>query len=227
MGFQAFIISCLLAFALGSIPFGYLFGKCLGGGVNLQEEGSGNIGFTNAMRVAGKKVGILTLFFDVLKGVAALMLGRLIISSALFSAGALPQLSDAGAAFSYLSASSPHGWMLAWVYFFAVLGHCFTPFLKGKGGKGIAIGLGGGLAFITLGVLLDLAFFLVVAGVSKKVSLGSLCAAVGIFSAALLYQSSFWYLLPFALVSGVVVGRHASNISKLIAGTESSFSVKK
>lgn len=213
--FGALIISALLAFSLSSIPFGYIFAKYLASGLDLQKEGSGNIGFTNAIRVAGLRVGVLTLIADIAKGLISVLIARLLIGSS---------LGYEGLSFGLASKESVY---ISLVFAISVIAHCYTPFLKGKGGKGIATGLGCGLACMPLGILLDLCIFLLIALVSKKVSLGSLAAAVGLSLFALMYTQDLIVLVPLACVSLVVIWRHKSNIKNLLAGTEKSFSIAK
>lgn len=111
-----FITLLILAYLLGSIPFGKLIGVLRG--IDIQKKGSGNIGFANAVRVLGWPAGIAVLFLDTAKGF-------------------IPTI----VALNYLS-----GWQVCIVGFVAILGHVFPVWLKFKGGKGIATGLGVSLA---------------------------------------------------------------------------------
>lgn len=213
----ALVTSCLIAVLLCGIPFGVILGKKLSpDGVDIRTKGSGNMGFTNAVRVAGVKVGALTLLFDVLKAALSITIARFLLSSAVGAAPFAFSIENGG--FIYL----------AWVYLFCILGHCYTPYLKFKGGKGIAVGLGGSLAFIPLVGLTIFAAFLILAVTTKKVSLGSITAAALLpVTAALFVSTNMKFLLPLIIIAVVVIWAHRSNIKKLLAGTESSFAVKK
>lgn len=221
----AAVISCIIAFFIGGIPFGVIFGRFLCNGLDIRSHGSGNMGFTNAARVGGKKIGVLTLIGDVLKGVIAVSIGAALIRSTLVGAFDASQLTT-----PVLLTYKPILNYLVWVYFCAVLGHCYTPYLKFKGGKGISVGLGGSLSCFPLVGLSALAAFLVVAVASKKVSLGSVTAAVGIpfFAVVLLkpFGDLSFYLVLVALAV-MVLWAHRVNIKNLLRGTERSFSIRK
>src|SRR6266850_3223382 len=140
-----------VAYLLGSIPFGLILGKLFGRG-DVRKEGSGNIGATNVSRVAGPLAGILTLLLDGAKGaVAVLVAGRYSNDSAMC-------MVIAGLA--------------------ALVGHCFPVWLRFKGGKGVATAAGVYLALCPPAFLGGLMLFLLVAGLSRYVSLGSVAAAV-------------------------------------------------
>ncbi|MDO5045007.1 MAG: glycerol-3-phosphate 1-O-acyltransferase PlsY [Coriobacteriia bacterium] len=208
------LISCLVTYLICAIPFGMIFSKYFGKHKNLQSVGSGNIGFTNAARVNGAKVGILTLLFDVLKA----------FISVKFSWFLLASMSST----EYMALRSPALiWMLALVYVCAVFGHVFSVYLKFHGGKGIAVGLGGSLAFIPLTGLSILAVFIIVVLISKYVSLGSISAALGLVPFGLIYAHEPRYLLLLALISLTVVWAHRTNIKKLLAGNESRIHLEK
>lgn len=213
----ALVVSCIVAYLLCGIPFGVILGKVLSKDkVDIRTKGSGNMGFTNAIRVAGAKVGVLTLLLDVAKAFVSITMARALIAPSL------------GVGAFELTIANNGMQLLAWVYLFCVLGHCFTPYLKFKGGKGIAVGLGGALAFIWATGLTIFAAFLVLAITTKKVSLGSIAAAALLpFVAAWYVSTQAGFLLPLALISLVVIWAHRSNIKKLLNGTESSFEIKK
>src|SRR5215211_7879680 len=143
----------LVAYLLGSIPFGYLLVRLFVGG-DVRETGSGGTGATNVTRRAGKGVGVLTLLLDLLKGAAAVLVAR-----ALPGAGEVAQwwVCAAGAA--------------------AVLGHVFPVWLRFRGGKGVATGLGVFLMLAPLATLCAALIFAVVVWLWRYVSLGSMAAA--------------------------------------------------
>ncbi len=189
----------IFAYLLGSIPTGVILARAFGN-VDPRTQGSGNIGATNIYRTAGKKLGILTLLGDILKGLIPVILARSFLESPL--------------------------WVGA-VALAAFLGHLFPIFLKFKGGKGIATGLG---AFLALAPLSAAVSFLVFLGVVYKwryISLGSL-AATAAFPIFLSLFNPHRLYIPFVVVIGVLIFyRHRPNIERLLAGTESKFGDKK
>lgn len=191
------LLPALIAYLLGSIPFGYLIVK-LKEGRDIRSSGSGNIGATNVLRAAGGRSAALTLVLDAAKGYMAVWLA------------------------DSISRSSPQAVALAAMA--AVLGHLFPVFLKFKGGKGVATVLGVFLYVSAIPVLIAAGAFLGVVVLFKYVSLGSMAAAV-VFPAAyflLVYprNPSSWLLFAVIVCSGLVIVRHHENIQRLWAGTE-------
>jgi glycerol-3-phosphate acyltransferase PlsY len=191
----------LAAYVVGAIPTSYLVGK-LGRGIDLREHGSKNLGATNVYRVLGWKYAIPVGLFDVAKGAAPVALfGR-------WSHGAAWVPVAMGAA--------------------AVAGHVFSPFVRFRGGKGVAAAAGVFLALAPLAIAISAAIWAVVLWRSGFVSLASL-AAVGSFPIwARLTQPdapyTFWAAVALALF---IVFSHRSNIRRLLAGTESRFRTKR
>ena len=180
----------LLGFVLGSIPFGLLLTRAAGLG-DIRKTGSGSIGATNVLRTGRKDIAAATLLLDAGKGaVAALVMAAWAGSDAALVAGVA-----------------------------AVLGHCFSPWIGFKGGKGIATGAGVLLAWSWQAGLLCLAVWLAAAFLSKRSSVAALFA----LAAAPLLLWAFVdgrTALAGLLVSAVCVGRHHANIARLLAGTE-------
>ena len=205
------VLAYLLCYFICGIPFGLLFSKLFKKDKDLRTSGSGNIGFTNALRVNGKAVGILTLFFDVIKAYISIQLASVLLSDAL-----MLERSDLFSA-SFI-------WVLALAFVACIVGHVFSIYLKFKGGKGIAVGLGATLSFIPLTGLLILGVFFIGVISSKKVSVGSISAALAIVPCCLLYSQDIRFVLLCALVTIIVVWAHRSNIKKIMDGTESSIS---
>lgn len=201
------IIVCLAAvvfgYLLGSVPTGFLVGRARG--VDLRSVGSGNIGATNALRVLGKKAGVIVLILDAAKGALACW--------------GLPRLAEvvgptAGSDQNLLSVLAGAG---------AILGHNYTCWLKFKGGKGVATSAGV-LAVITpVALLLATAVWVIVFVVGRYVSLASISAALALpFLVWLTKGNSF--LTAFAvLMAAVVIYAHRSNIKRLVNGTEHRF----
>lgn len=189
------IVSCVLAFIFGSIPFGYVIGKLKG--VDVRHHGSGNIGATNVSRVLGKKYGALVLFLDALKGALPVLILKIL---------------ELPLEYQVLSG------------FFAILGHCFSPFLKFKGGKGVATGLGVFLVVSPKITLIAFFIFLLVFFLTRYVSLSSITAALSYPVIFRLFgkPSDFTSLLIF-LTAFVVVGKHYQNIIRLLKGEEKRF----
>jgi acyl phosphate:glycerol-3-phosphate acyltransferase len=194
------ILSILLAYFLGAIPFGYLIVHWKKH-VDIRAIGSGNIGATNALRAAGWSGALLTLVLDTTKGYLAVL----------------------GA--SYLTNHNKSYIALAAVS--AVLGHVFPIYLKFRGGKGVATGVGIFLYLAMIPLLGAVAIFLVVLAFSRFVSLGSI---IGTCSFPILYfllsyrkDPSLWILLAAVFCSSLIVWRHQDNIKRLVAGTESKF----
>src|SRR5262247_1105249 len=145
-------VSLIVAYLLGSIPFGYLIVK-LTRGADIRETGSGGTGATNVSRRAGKSAGVVTLALDALKGAAAVLVAR------------------------WLTGETGTSWVVAAAAALAVVGHCYPVWLKFKAGKGVATGLGVFLAIAPWAVLAAVAVFIVIVWRTRYVSLGSIVAA--------------------------------------------------
>ena len=194
----------LLAYLLGSIPFGYLLVRLFVGG-DVRETGSGGTGATNVTRRAGKGVGILTLLLDLLKGIAAVLIAR-----------------------ALLGVGEEAPWWVCAAGAAAVLGHVFPVWLKFHGGKGVATGLGVFLVLAPFATLCALVVFVVVVGLWRYVSLGSI-------TAALILPPAVWTLSTLGvsdraprplfvlsiLGAALIVFMHRANIGRLLRGEES------
>jgi glycerol-3-phosphate acyltransferase PlsY len=189
----ATILAGLCAYLLGSIPFGYLLYR-LGRNEDIRETGSGNIGATNVLRVAGPLAGAATLLLDAGKGyVAASLAGRTTGSSIAIAACAL----------------------------LVIVGHCYPVFLGFRGGKGVATALGAFLAISPMAVFVCAAFFAASVLVFGYVSLASILAAAA-FPLALHWSGDYpaVYLVAAVAASGLIIFRHRDNIHRLRTGTE-------
>jgi glycerol-3-phosphate acyltransferase PlsY len=183
----------VVAYLVGAVPIGFLVARAFGIG-DIRRHGSGNIGMTNVLRTAGKTPAIITLVGDVVKGAGAVAAGGAV-------AGAEPTgLAVAAAA--------------------AVLGNCWPVFLRFRGGKGVATGLGAMLWLVPWAVLPSAVVFVAVVATTRFVSLGSLLGAIGVPAVALVLGYPGASVLAAAAVALVIVGRHHENIARLRAGTE-------
>ena len=202
------IIFVAIAYLLGSIPFGYLLVKYVfTSGEDVREIGSGGIGATNVTRRAGIKGGLLTYLFDVAKGLAAVMLMRLVADDDYFWIGA--------AAIA------------------AIVGHIFPIFLGFRGGKGVATGVGVYLALAPYSVLTTLVVWAVIVYFTRYVSLGSIVATAAVPLWTLLYYgllqpSPHLKALIIVAIAGcaLIVATHHENINRLMHGTENKAGVR-
>lgn len=215
----------LVAFLLGSIPFGVFVAK-LGFGKDIRKMGSGNIGTSNAVRTLGIQGGAVVFFFDTLKG----YLGGLcsIVLLTVFTGGSI----DWGYVWhsiiqpvAPLANASTSGTALVGV----VAGHLFSPWLGFKGGKGI--GPAGGNLFVLFGWALGafmLAVFVVSLLVGRYASLASMIAAtVCVVVSVVLYHGNPYTIGCAAVAWALVVWAHRGNIKRLLNGTESGLGKRK
>lgn len=181
------------AFFAGAIPFSYLIARLRG--VDIRTVGSGNIGATNLARAAGPVLGVTGLLLDALKGAAAVLLACRAgggCGSALASAAGLA----------------------------AVAGHMFTPFLRFRGGKGVATGAGVFAVLAPLPLAAAFAVFVVTVALGRMVSLGSVLAALALAPAAHLLGAPRPVVAAAAVLAVVTTARHAANLRRIARGTE-------
>ena len=198
------------AYLLGSIPFGYILVR-LTRGEDVRASGSGNIGATNVARSGGKGLGILTLLLDTFKG----WLPVWVVLH-------LPGMPVANDRQLHVLAAA--------VALLAVLGHMFTIWLRFKGGKGVATGLGVFLALAPAAVLISVALFAVIFALTRYVSLGSIVAAASFPIILLIREGNIfgpWGMALTTTVAVLVIVRHHQNIGRLVNGTESRFGARK
>lgn len=216
------ILFLVLAYFIGSIPYGYIFGKVKG--IDIREHGSKNIGATNAGRVLGRKYFYLTFLLDSLKGFIVVFLFR----------------------FNIL----PHEWCLLspMLYgFVSVIGHVFPIYLKFSGGKAVSCGAGAILGYSPLIFLIAVLSFIIVFLIKRIVSISSIIGATMALISCVtfslikheflqdvfttpetnLWPLNIWFVIFSTLIVLVIFIRHKSNIQRLKNHTESKYELKK
>ncbi len=212
LGWAAF--AGLAAFLIGSIPFGYLIGRAFYG-LDIRKQGSGNIGAMNALRTMGKGGAIAVLLLDALKGFAPAFIvmtrlhGTLTVNDPVQIALSLPNTLGAIVALA------------------TVLGHCYSPWLGFKGGKGVATSFGAIFGLAWPAGLVAVAGWIAGAAATRYSSVGSMLGSV-------LAPIALWYFTrsPALALYGVaaalvIVYAHRENIARLRAGTEGPISLSK
>lgn len=189
------------AYLLGAIPTSYVVAR-LAAGTDLRQHGSKNLGATNLFRLLGWKAALPVAVFDVAKGAAPVL--------------------------AYLAVTREPSWWALVVGSAAVIGHVFSPFVRFKGGKGVATAAGVFLAYLPGAIGGAAVVWLALVGATGYVSLGSLGAAVT-FPAfvAVLYpgrSAAFWVAMGVALF---VIFNHRSNVRRLVTGTEARFGARR
>ena len=187
------------AYLIGGIPFGFLIGKLRG--IDVRTVGSKNIGATNVFRTVGKKWGLLAFFCDVMKGLVPTLVAKMLYAET------MPE-------------------MPILVGITCVAGHMLTPYMKFKGGKGVATAFGALIALMPATVGMAFALFAIVFACSHYISLGSCVAAT---SLAVMVWIPFldhagYNDLPLCilvtLIAAFIVWKHRSNIGRLVRGEE-------
>ncbi|MGI6684827.1 MAG: glycerol-3-phosphate 1-O-acyltransferase PlsY [Bacillota bacterium] len=185
-------VLCLsLAYFLGAIPWAYLIGK-MSKGVDIREYGSGNVGFTNALRTLGKGPAALVLIGDIGKGMVAILIAKHIGTPLLATLAGLA----------------------------VVIGHNYPVFLGFRGGKGAAAGFGALLTLLPLEAFLAIIVWIIVVLLTRYVSLGTILGALTVPIATLYFHNEVHYLLFSVLGAIFVIYKHHSNISRLLKGNE-------
>lgn len=201
------VLAILLSYLIGSIPFGYLIVR-LRLGADIRETGSGGTGATNVSRRAGKAAGLLTLLLDAAKGAAAVLVARSIVAA---SSGNKLEWSVGAAAIAVL------------------LGHIFPVWLKFRGGKGVATGVGIMAVLVPVPTLIAGVAFLITFLLTRYVSLASMTAAALLPLLVLAYNAMLkppidvGMILTAAAGALLIVWAHRANINRLLEGTESKF----
>ena len=193
------ILALIISYLLGSISFGYLVTKSLKG-IDIRTVGSGSTGATNVGRVLGFKYAFLIFLLDTLKGLVVILLLSLLNYSDLF-------LLLCGIA--------------------VILGHNWPIYFKFKGGRGVATTLGVFLGIATIPALIVFGIFLVIVGITRYVSLGSIIAAICVPVFAVILNYPWEYFFFGVIIALIIVLRHTENIKRLSKGQEPKLGQKK
>ncbi len=189
------VLLVVAAYFAGAIPSGVVLGR-LFTGVDIRRHGSRSIGTTNALRVFGWRISVGVLLMDLAKGALPVVAGRLLD---------LPT------------------WSIALAAVAATVGHCWSIFIKGTGGKGVATG-GAAIIALTPWALLTIPVLILVVALTRYVSLASVVLAVlapAFFVVLAVFGLlSWWVVLATAIISAIILFRHWGNIQRLRAGTE-------
>ena len=198
-----YIIIIIISYLLGNISTSYIVAKRLAG-VDIRTQGSGNAGSTNVLRTLGKKAGALTFVGDVLKGLIAVLMARLIAYG----------MNMDQSICAYLAVVA------------VVLGHNYPVFLGFKGGKGVATSLGSMLGMNPFIALICLGFFIIIVAITKYVSLGSILGIALSPIIMLINHNTKGVLVTLFLTISVAI-THKENIKRLLSGTERKIGEKK
>lgn len=192
----------IIAYLVGAIPFGLILAKKFAN-VNITESGSKSIGATNVLRVVkekdpilAKRLGIATLALDAIKGVAVLIVA------------------------SMMGVGDATLWAIC---VFAVIGHCYSPYLNFEGGKGVATGLGVLLFMLPIETIIGAVIWGVSAKVTKVSSLSSLLGLVSVVVASFILHPIMPHInshAPVLIIAFVIIYKHLPNITRLVSGQE-------
>lgn len=199
MNYIPYIAIAVIAYLLGSISFGMIVSKLVGG-PNLREVGSKNTGATNALRVMGLKMGLLVFVLDILKALVACIIGRIWMGL--------------------------NGAMLAGLA--VVIGHNWPCFFQFKGGKGVASTLAVMLMSFPVPAVICYVVAVIIIATTRYVSLGSIVLGALFALLVIVTNWGNWLAIVWALViAGLMIGRHHANIARLLQGKENKISFKK
>ncbi len=225
------IVAFLVPYLLGSVNFSIVLSKCLKGD-DIRNSGSGNAGATNMLRTYGKKLAVVTLILDVLKGVVSVLFGAfltLLVSKYVVSVG------NEGIAVSYstflkIQQQLPFYKFLSGIG--VILGHNFPLYFGFKGGKGVATSLGTILTLNWRVGLIVALFALAIMAITRYVSLGSVIGAILFVAVDLSYMVftdsfSVLHLVFDIIIAALLIVRHHQNIKRLLNRTESKLGSKK
>jgi len=193
---RAFLL-LVVSYLLGSVPSGYIITKKLKG-IDIRNYGSGNPGAANVYRTVGKWAGWLTLFFDAVKGYAAIALAMHFYQG--------------------------NHWLIVGCAILAIFGHMWTIFLDFKGGKGVATSAGIFAAMLPVPTLISFVVFVIFVTLSGHISVGSIAASI-IFPilSFILLDNPMPYSIMASFISVVILYKHIPNIKRLMSKKELAF----
>lgn len=187
------VAAVVIAYLIGNISPSIMLAKARG--IDIKKEGSGNAGTTNALRVMGKKAGVITLIVDILKGVCAVLLGSFIGG---YTAGTFCAIA-------------------------VFCGHVWPAFYRFKGGKGVATAFGALMGIDPLLGLSALGIVVIGVLISKRMSVGSVLGAVCFPAIALFLEPDF--IIPGTVLAIIIIIKHRANIARLLKGEEPVMSI--
>ncbi len=198
----------IFGYLLGSVPSTFIIGKIFFG-IDIRNQGSGNVGGANAIRLFGKKAGLFGGLLDILKGTFVILICRFV-------------LSDQDIDSSFLSKDL----VIATAGFFAIFGHCFSLYLKFSGGKGGATTAGVILALDYFSFIILVLFWLIVVGSTRFTSLGNLLSVITVplFLDYRIEDNSYFYL--GVAITLLIYFKHRANVIRLLTGEERKFGDK-
>ncbi len=189
------ILLLIAAYAVAAVPWGVVLGKRLSG-IDLRGYGSGSIGTTNALRVLGWRISVAVFVLDFLKGLLPVVIGR---------AFGLPD------------------WLVALIGVATVAGHCWSPYIKFRGGKGVATGAGAAFALFPW-LLVLIPIMAATVALTRYVSLGSILTSVSasgiVLVLALTGNASWAFWIAITGISVIILYKHRANVQRLMNGTE-------
>ena len=202
------IILIIVAYILGSVPNALWIGKVFKG-IDIREHGSKNTGSTNAARVLGAKLGILTLIIDISKGAIPVALSLFMKADLLENITGISNLD------------------FIMIGIFAIVGHSFSIFMKFKGGKAVATTVGVFTVLVPKALLLAAVVFFVIFALTRYVSVSSITAAISLPIFIFFLYGDIPYTVFGGIITILIIVKHKSNIQRLLNGTESRFTINK
>lgn len=194
------VIGIAASYLSGSVPWGVVLGRAIKG-VDIRAYGSGNTGATNTMRVLGWRIALAVAVLDLLKGLIPVLIAR------------------------WLDAPA---WAVAAIAIAATAGHCWSPWMKFHGGKGMATG-GGAAVGLLPWLLTMLPLMIVIVLITRYVSLASLIATITGTTIAFIFAAttdfSWLWAVAVGVIASIIIGKHHTNIGRLLTGTERRFGV--
>jgi glycerol-3-phosphate acyltransferase PlsY len=194
------VAGIVAAYLSGSVPWGVVLGRLIKG-IDIRNFGSGNTGATNSMRVLGWRIALAVAVLDILKGMIPVLIARWLDAPAL---------------------------AVALIAIAATAGHCWSPWMTFHGGKGMATG-GGAAVGLLPWLLTMLPLMIVVVLITRYVSLASLIATITGTTIAFIFAAttdfSWLWAVAVGVISSIIIGKHHTNIARLLTGTERRFGI--